>query len=90
MKAFLFPADITVFTKTWDCEEYADRIYADLRSFNVFNRARLTDPHGGVALVAKKHLKGFRRRDLESDELELLAVEISASASGCGLLHSSS
>lgn len=78
VKIFCSFADITGLTETWDKAEYADKIFADLRTFNVFRRPRSSDAHGGVALVVKKSLKASRRHDLEHPDLELLLVEISA------------
>ena len=66
---------MTGLVETRDCPEYVDNIFADLRSYNVFRKLR--DRHGGgVALVAKKTLRGYRRTDLEPPDLEMLFVDL--------------
>ena len=78
VKLFCSSVDITGLVETRDCPDYADNIFADLRSFNVFRRAR--DRHGGgVASIVSKALRGYRRSDLEHRDLELLMVDISTS-----------
>ena len=78
VKVVCSSVDITGLVETRDCPDYTDNIFADLRSFNVFRRAR--DRHGGgVALVVSRTLRGYRRPDLEHRDLEMLMVDISVS-----------
>ena len=77
MKIFASCADVTGLVETRDCLEYADNLFADLRVFNVFRRAR-DRRGGGVALVVKKALKGYRRPDLEHSDLEILMIDVSS------------
>lgn len=74
VEALCASENVTALTATWDREEYANKVFAVLRSFNV----SCTYPHGGVALIVKKYFKDFGRRDLEHDAPELLLVEIFA------------
>ena len=60
--------------ETRDCPENPDSLFADLRSYNVF-RKRRDKNGGGIALVIKKSLKGFRQIDHEPSDLELIFVE---------------
>ena len=77
-KIFSSSADVTGLVETRDCPEYTDNLFADLRVFNVFRRAR-DSRGGGVALVVRKALKGYRRPDLEHSDLEILMVDLSCS-----------
>ena len=77
MKIFASSADVTGLVETRDCPEYADNLFTDLRVFNVFRRAG-DRRGGGVALVVKKALKGYRRPDLEHSDLEILIVDVSS------------
>ena len=75
VKLFCSSVDVTGLVETRDCPEYVDNLFADLRSHNVFRKPR--DRHGGgVALVAKKSLRGYRRTDLEPPDLEMLFVDL--------------
>ncbi len=77
IKLFSSSTDVIGFVETRDRAGDADSLFADLRSFNVFRLPR--DVHGGgVSLSCRKHLRAYRRTDLETADLEFLVVELSA------------
>lgn len=68
---------MTALSRTWDRDELADSVFADLRTYNIFRKQREGGSHGGVGLVVRKNLKAFQRTDLEFSSFEFLVVKLS-------------
>ncbi|OQV19454.1 hypothetical protein BV898_06445 [Hypsibius exemplaris] len=62
-------ADVTGLDKMRDCVDYPDSKFADLRCFNVFRKPRNVIG-GSVAIVCRRTLRGYRRKDLEPSRLD--------------------
>ena len=74
VKLFCSTSDVTGLVETKDCSTNPDNWFADLRSHNVSRRPRNKNG-GGVALIIRRSLRGFRRTDLEPASLEAIFVE---------------
>lgn len=84
---FVSNGDIVALTETWDRPEFPDRLFAHLRSFNVFRKPRISDPHGGVCLVVRKAFKAFHLSDHESAKIDFLVVQLTLFPIIMGVFH---
>lgn len=67
-------ADVAALTETCDRTEFADNLFADLQSYDMFCGQRENRHHGGVCLAVRKNLKAFRWSDFEVTSIEFSAA----------------